>query len=60
MSCSLSVVVCLGSRENASNPNASRGRCVKMLGESIGMLQMDLVILMRGLCSFLMPGTKNG
>ena len=52
MNCSLSVVTYLGSRENASISDASRGNCVKMLGESSGTLQMGLVDLMRGLSTF--------
>lgn len=52
MNCSPSVVANLGSRENASISDASRGNCVKMLGESSRILWMDLVDLMRGLSTF--------
>ena len=47
MSCSLSVVAYLGRRENISILNVSMGSCVKMLGESMGMLQMDHVSLIK-------------
>lgn len=60
VTCSLSVVAYLGRRENISILNVSMGSCVKMLGESMGMLQMDNVSLIRSLSSFLILGTEKG
>ena len=59
MSYLLCVVAYLGSRENASMLNASQGSWARMLGESLGMLLMDFVSLMRSLSSFLMSMTKK-
>ena len=57
VSCLLSVVAYLGNRENASILNISQGSWEKMLGESLGMLHMDFVSLMRSLSNFLMSET---
>ena len=60
MICSLSVVTYLGSRENASMPIILWGRWARMLKESLGMLHMDFVSLMRSSSGFLMSRTKKG
>ena len=58
--CSLSVVAYIGSWENASMPNVSRGGWTRMLGESLGMLHIiDFVSLMRRISNFLMSGLKR-
>ena len=58
MSCTLSVVAYLGSRENASMPNVLWGRWARMLRESLGMLHIDLVSLM-SLSNFLLSMTET-
>ena len=59
VNCSLSVVAYLGSRENASMPNISQDSQARMSRESLGMLHMDFVELMRSLSNFLMSGTTK-
>ena len=59
MSCSLSVVAYLGSKQNASILNGSQGSWARMLGESLEMLHMDFLSLMRSLSRFLMFGTNK-
>ena len=59
VSCSLSVVAYLGSKENASILNGSQGSWARMLGESLEMLHMDFLSLMRSLSTFLMFGTNK-
>ena len=49
----------LGSRENASMLNVSRGSWARMWRELLGMLHMDFVSLMRRLFHFLMFETKK-
>ena len=56
MGSSLSVVAYIGSWENASMPNVSWGSWTRMLGESLAMLHIDFVSLMRRISSFLMSG----
>lgn len=50
----------LGRKEKASIPNVFRGSCVKILGESHGMLHMNFLKLMRSLFSFVMIGPERG
>ena len=59
MSCSLSVVAHLGSGENVSMLNVSQGSRARILKESLEMLHVDFVSLMRSLSSFLICGTKT-
>ena len=59
MSCSLSVVIYLGSKNNASMLNVPHDSWARMLGECLGMLHMNFVSLMRSLSSFSMFGTKQ-
>ena len=46
-------VAYLGTRENVS-----LGRWVRMSGESLGMLHIEFVSLMRSLSNFMVSGTK--
>ena len=59
MSCSLSVTTYLGSKENVSISNVLWGSWARMLVESLVMLHMDFVTLMRSFSSFLMFGTQK-
>ena len=59
MGSSLSVVAYIGSWENASMPNVSWGSWTRMLGESLGMLHINFVSLMRRISSFLMSWIKR-
>ena len=56
MSYLLSVMAYL---ENTSMLNVSQGGLARMLRESLGMLHMDFVSLIKSLSSFLMFGTGN-
>lgn len=59
VSCSLSVVAYVRRKENVSIPNVTWGNCVKILGESQGLLQMDFVSLMRSSFRFLCLGQRR-
>lgn len=58
VSCSLSVMIYLGSRENALMPIGFWGSWARSK-ESLGMLHMNFVSLIRTLSNFLMFGTKQ-
>lgn len=62
MSRSLSVLTYLGSKEYVHILKASQGSSMSMLGESLGMLQIDSTSLMRSLLSFSKreDGKKDG
>ena len=60
MSYSLSVVAYLGNREDASMPKVLWGSLGRMLEESLGMLHVDFMSLIRRLSNFLMFRIEKG